>query len=356
MAIFRRFRVWIIPFLYACACLQLVRFYVKSSTFYLKMPAYLAGHERLPFQERVLPILFLRPMFNSSFLMQHLVHEKGVSSGSNAPFYLLSVVSLFAAAALTQLLYRKVSQRHTLSALVIPLFLFCVTWTYVIHNEANFSYPYDLMSLAFFTGGLYAIYEGRFVLLASIIFVGTFNRETTLFLIGIYLLDAAGRSPIAASTGKVTRWMARQGLSLRNLPWGRTAILAGIWLLVKVSLAYHFRHNDNSENFVRFGYNAARLKVRLIPALLNLCGYLLPIALLYWSRIRPARFGNYILILAVWLPIMCYTGVLLETRIYGELCSWTAIALTLLAEERAAVAGLSGEHNSEALSTSVATL
>ena len=121
-------------------------------------------------------------------------------------------------------------------------------------------------------------------------------------------------------------------------------------------MAYHFRHNDNSENFVRFGYNAVRFKVRLMPALLNLCGYLLPVALLYWSRIRPARFGNYILILAVWLPIMCYTGVLLETRIYGELCSWTAIALTLLAEERAATVNLSTSRSGDALKSSVATL
>ena len=244
---------------------------------------------------------------------------------------------MFAAAVLTQLLYRKVSQRHTLPALVFPLFLFCVMWTYVIHNEANFSYPYDLLSLAFFTGGLYAIYEGRFFPLALILLVGTFNRETTLFLIVIYLLDAASRGSEAEESGVRGSYSARRsGLTFRNLPWFRAAILAGIWLAVKGGLAYYFRHNDQSENFVRFSYNSARLQIRLLPALLNLCGYLLPVALLYWSRIRPIRFGNYILVLGLWIPIMCYTGVLLETRIYGELCSWTAIALTLLAEERAA--------------------
>ena len=43
--------------LYACATLQFVRFYIVRCVFYLKLPAYLSGHERLPFQERVLPVL-----------------------------------------------------------------------------------------------------------------------------------------------------------------------------------------------------------------------------------------------------------------------------------------------------------
>ena len=352
MDLLRRLRVLAIPFLYACACLQFVRFYVRNATFYLKLPAYLSGHERLPFQERILPIFILRPMLHSSAVMRLLVHDKGVATGIDGPFYVLSLVSLVTAAILTQLLYRKVSQRQTLAALVFPLFLFCVIWTYTIHNEANFSYPYDMLSLAFFTGGLYAIYQRWFAVLTLILLVGTFNRETTLFLIGIYIVDAASRGAVDVTVdgavdgavggkadGMATAdaglgWQARHGQNFRQVRWARVALLLGIWLAIKAGLSYYFRHNDNSENFVRLSYNTLRLKIRLMPALLNLCGYLLPIALLYWSRIRPMRFGNYILILAVWLPIMFYTGVLLETRIYGELCSWTAIALTLLAEER----------------------
>ena len=194
MVLSPKFRVAIVALLYGCAGLQLVRFYVKTSDFYLKMPAYMAGHERLPFQERVLPIFLFRPMFHSTFLMGLLVHRQGVSPWSKGPFYLLSLVSLLIAAVLTQLLYKRVSRHHTLSLIVCPLFLFCVTWTYVIHNEANFSYPYDLPSLAFFTGGLYSIYQRRFLPLLLIMLVGPFNRETTLFLIGIYLLDAARRA------------------------------------------------------------------------------------------------------------------------------------------------------------------
>ena len=327
------FRVAGLVFLYACATLQFVRFYVRNSVFYLNMPAYLAGKERLPFQERVLPILFLRPMFNSPKFLGLFTHPNSVATAQTAPFYALSIFSLLASAFLTQMLYRKVSCRHTLAPFVFPLFLLCVIWTYCLRNEANFAYPYDLLSLAFFTAGLYCIYERHFTFLAFIIFIGTFNRETTLFLVGIHVLDMAS-APSTYATGTHSSPGTRRRLDPTLIMWWRTAALFSIWLAVKLSLAYYFRMNDRSEDFVRFAYNAERFRWRLIPALLNLCGYLLPVALMYWSRIRPFRFGNYAIILLLWLPIMFYSGVLLETRIYGELCSWTAVALILLAEDQ----------------------
>lgn len=335
MGSLRQSRPVLIILLYVCACLQFVRFYVRSSYFYLNLPAYLSGHERLPFQERILPAYLMTGIFHSKFIMHLLVHTQGVVDREHAPFYLLSVIGTFGAAIFTQMLYRSVSQRHTLSFLVLPLLLFCMLWTYVVHNEANFSYPYDLLSLAFFTAGLYFIYERRFVPLLFVMLIGTMNRETTLFLIGIYVIDSAsGREGETSSLSRRAGVMLK-GLSLKSVPWLRVGLLCAVWLLVKAVLSYKFRFNDNSENFVRFGYNAERFKVRLFPAMLNICGYLLPVILLYWRRIRPHRFGNYILILAVWMPIMVYTGVLLETRIYGELCSWTAVAMALLAEEQA---------------------
>ena len=330
-----RLRLLLVCMLYACACLQFVRFYVRSSDFYLNMHAYLAGSERLPFQERILPVFLMQQIFHSNLAMRLLVHQQGVADREHAPFYLLSLAGTFATAILTQMLYSKVSRRHTLPLLVFPLLLFCMLWTYVLHVEANYSYPYDLLSLAFFTGGLYCIHQQKYVALLLVMLVGTLNRETTLFLVGIYLIDSASRHvEQQVGSGDISHWFSMRGLSLRRVAWARAGILLAIWLLVKMAVAYHFRHNDNSENFVRFVYNLDRFKVRLLPALLNVCGYLLPVVLLYWPRIRPLRFGNYILILAMWIPIMVYSGVLLETRIYGELCSWTAIAVTVLAEDK----------------------
>jgi hypothetical protein len=49
-------------------------------------------------------------------------------------------------------------------------------------------------------------------------------------------------------------------------------------------------------------------------------------------RLRPVRFANYLYILPAWFAIMFYTGVILETRIYGELTPYIAVACVLLLE------------------------
>lgn len=313
--------------LYFLATLQFVRFYSQSTIFYLRMSDYLSGHERLPFQERILPIVVLRPMFHSKWIMGHFAHENGAFTTSRGPFYLLSLVSLVVAGCYTQKLYWLVSQKKTLPFLVYPLFLFVTMWTYCIHNEANFSYPYDLPGLAFFAAGLCYLYQRSYTGLLIVVFVGTFNRETTLFLIILYVIDAATRvSPDGAS-------MFRGRFDLRLVRWVRVLLLVVVWVAVKGSLAHAFRSNDTSESFLRLSYNLARLKPRLLPALLNICGYSIPLILLLQRRIRPERFRNYLFVLPAWFVVMCISGVLLETRIYGELCPYAAVCLVIIMEE-----------------------
>ena len=337
--LFTAFR-WI---LYACAILQFVRYYVVSTTFYLSMPRYLAGQERLPFQERVLPILLMWPINHSVFFMHRVSHRRGgfdapsASDPQTIAFYLLSLVSFSVASYLVWRLYRVLTHSGALSYLVFPAFMVLTLWTYVVHIDANFSYPYDLPSLAFFTAGLLAIYTRHFWPLAAILLVGTANRETTLFLIGLYILDAASRDIPESVLERTNGHLAlRERFSLRQVPWPRAILLFVLWLAVKLPLAYHFRHNDNSENFVRIATNLGRLKPRLWPTLLNICGYLLPIVIIFRSRLRPLRFANYLYILPFWFMVMFYTGVILETRIYGELCSYTAVAVVLLLEDHVA--------------------
>lgn len=312
--------------LYLCATLQFVRYYCQSTIFYLNMQAYLSGHERLPFQERVLPILFIRPMMQSHWIASHLVHPTGIYTAERGPFYLLSLISLIVAGVFVQKLYNRLSTTHTLSFLVYPLFLFAVMWSYSIHNEVNFSYPYDFLGIAFFVAGLYCIYTRRFLAVFLLVAIGTFNRETTLFLIGIYLLDAATIDSAEPGSHPKKRF------SFTRLPLMRVAALLFTWIVIKLALAHYFMHNDNSENGVRLLYNLGQLRPRLLPALLNICGYMLPIVILFRKKLYPIRFANYLYIFPVWVAVMFYTGMIVETRVYGELCSFTAIALVLIVE------------------------
>jgi hypothetical protein len=305
--------------------LQFIRFYIAKTAFYLDMPKYLAGHERIPFQERVLPILFLEPVFRSPWIMR-FAHPNGLFTPELGPFYVLSLITFVIAGIFVQKLYSALTESGTLFFIVYPLFLFAAMWSYVIHIEANLSYPYDMPSVAFFAAGLYLIYTRKFIPLLIVMFLGTLNRETTLFLIGIFIIDAAS----VAGSGPSTRF--RDRFSLHQVPWLRVAALASIWLAIKITLAHIFAGNDNSENFVRFAYNLNKMGPRLWPAMLNICGYMLPIVWLLRGNIAPVRFANYLYIMPFWFAIMFYTGVVIETRIYGELCSFVAVALVLISE------------------------
>lgn len=328
-------------FLYACALLQFVRFYVKSTTFYLSLPLYMAGTERLPFQERILPAVLFRPILHSPWMMQRFANAHGIIKPELVPFYMLSLLSCVIIAVYTQKLYNMLSVRRSLRALVFPVLLFTLVWTYVLHVEANYSYPYDLPSVAFFTAGVYFIYARRFSALFLVVLIGSFNRETTLFLIGIYVLDAAS-APSSLDDGMKTEMprgfaALRSRFDVRAIPWTRVALLSAVWLAIKIGLAHHFEHNDASENFLRVSYNLNRIGLRLLPALLNLCGYSIPLVVLFWSSLRQRRFANYFFILIPWFVIMFCAGVLIETRIYGELCSLSAVALVLLLENRVVI-------------------
>lgn len=325
----RRFSLltWI---LYVFATLQFIRYYVVSTKFYLSMPRYMSGHERLPFQERILPILLMWPITHFSPLMNALRTHQGPSTPGLAAFYIVSLLGFSLAGFFCVRLYHALTSTGTLDLLVYPLFLIISMWTYVVHLDADFSYPYDMLSLAFFTAGLFFIYTRRFPALLATMLVGTLNRETTLFLIPIYMLDAAtSATPDFAQDPAAP---LSQRFNLRQIPWLRVAVLFAVWLALKLTLTHLFAGNDASENYVRLRENLGRLKPRLLPALLNICGYLLPVVILLRRRLRPIRFANYLYVLPLWFAIMFYTGVLLETRIYGELSAYTAIAIVLLLE------------------------
>ncbi len=314
---------------YLSAGYQLIRFYVSFPFFYVHLPEYFAGTERLPFQLRVLPIAFLRPLGQSHLIQRIASTRVGyLHNPWRLAFFLTSLPFFTITCYFSLKLYRVLSTSRRLEFLVIPLVFYTFTWTYVLNVDQHYSYPYDVPSLAFFVAGLFFIYTRRFVPLLGTMLVGTFNREVTLFLIGIFLLDAAS-IPIADTTARF-----RDRFNRAQIPWPRVALLSLIWLAVYGFLLFHFRWNDRTEDRNRIGENLVRLvKPQYWPAELNLSGYLLPFVCLFRRRLLPTRFANYLYILVPWVAIMFYSGVLNETRVYGELSTYTAIAAVLIAEQ-----------------------
>lgn len=314
---------------YLSAGYQLIRFYVSFPYFYVRLPEYFSGTERLPFQLRVLPILWLRPLGASHLIERIAATRVGyLHNPWRLAFFIVSLVFFTITCAYTLKLYRALSRSRRLEFLLIPVVFYTFTWTYVLNVDQHYSYPYDVPSLAFFVAGLFYIYQRRFWPLVLVMLLGTLNREVTLFLIGIYLLDAAS-VPITDTAARF-----RERFNRAQIRWGRVALLSVLWLAVYGTLLFHFRWNDRTEDRNRIGENLVRLfKPQYWPAELNISGYLLPFVCLFRRRLLPQRFSNYLYILVPWVAIMFYSGVLNETRVYGELSTYTAIAAVLIAEQ-----------------------
>ena len=314
---------------YLSAAYQMLRFYVSYPFFYLRLPEYFAGTERLPFQLRVLPIAFLYPLGHSVLLQRFAATRVGyLHNPWRMAFFVVTLVFFPIACTFVVKLYRALSTSRRLEFLVLPVFFHTFLWTYVLNVDQHYSYPYDVPSLAFFSAGLFFIYQRRFLPLVVVVLVGTFNREVTLFLVGIYLLDCATVPGVGPDAGFSRRF------NRANIPWLRVALLSALWLAIYGGLLIHFRYNDRGEDRNRIVENLERLiKVHYWPAMLNITGYLLPFLLLFWRRIQPQRFANYLYILVPWVAIMFYSGVLNETRVFGELCPYAAIAAVLIAEQ-----------------------
>jgi hypothetical protein len=74
--------------------------------------------------------------------------------------------------------------------------LWIMACTYAMRYESRFYLPYDILSVAFFTAGLVACVEFSPLLLLLVFAVGTYNRETIIFLLPIWFACNFRRSRV----------------------------------------------------------------------------------------------------------------------------------------------------------------
>jgi hypothetical protein len=312
--------------LFVLATMQLASFYLISTRPYLKFWDYMRGAERNPFQQRVLPVALLWPLVHTRWITAAFEHLRGLFLPvQRGAYFVLCFFALCAAGFFSMKLYHALSPTRRLWFAVYPAFLYVTLWSYVVIVQQGFFYPYDALSLAFFTAGIYFIYTRQYWPLFFTVLIGTVNRETTLFLIAIYMIDSCSR----VEDMSVALW---RRLDVRMMPWVRVAMLAAVWLAVKLVLHHVFAANNSAEDAVHVRDNLEKFMPKHWPAVLNICGYVLPVVLLCRKQLAPARFANYLLVLPVWFAVMFVKGILIETRIYGELSGYTAVAAVLLVE------------------------
>jgi hypothetical protein len=236
-------RRFAILFLLLCATAHCVLsiFYVNLS--YLDLPRYIAGHDHLPFQRRLLMIPFLRWAQGSHLLQQgaarygKFVNLYEPMTAAKLACMLLGVVLLIALGLLTVRLSPRLGIRHRW--LVWALMLVILYASYAARSEQALWYPYDIPHLALFGAATLFLLTEDLAPFAACMAVDIFVRETSLFLLLLALLlrfrstaraQPAWRYTLAAlfALWIFSRWLG-QHLYPNNLfqpnavPWYRMA-------------------------------------------------------------------------------------------------------------------------------------
>ncbi len=317
--------------IYLLATVQLVWCYLWLTRPYVNTRLYELGKERMPFQGRCLMMLPMHLAHQSTFLhlldrvfaFSHFWFPKPVQ-----PEVLIQAVIGIACLSVTGMLatriYQASSRRQLLTPLIYPLVLAVWAATYVLHTVQNFRFIYDLPSLAFFTTALYLIYFRRhWGWFAALFVVATINRETTLLLLPLYAIDQS-----LAAGGRV-RW--RQMLAPRTV--AVVLPLLAFWIGWEIFVRHLFAGN-RSEFYPRLNWNVKSLLApQAWPQLVSACGYLLPFVVLLRARIPDARLRAWLWMIPLWLVFMFSYGILIETRVFGELIPLVVCCSALIGEE-----------------------
>jgi hypothetical protein len=192
-----------------------------------------------------------------------------------------------------------------------------------MHTVQNFRFIYDLPSLAFFATAMYLIYFRRsWVYFAGLFVVATMNRETTLLLLPLFMLNGA------VEDGKL-RWpLLLRGRTLRVV-----IPLAVFWGAWQIFIRHVFAQNV-SEFYPRINWNVKSLMAPLAwPQLLSAGGYLLMLVVVQRRRIRDAQLRAWLWMIPIWMGFMFVYGILIETRVFGELIPMIVCTATLIVEE-----------------------
>ena len=321
---------WLRLTLYFFATVQLVWCYLWLTRPYVNTLLYEQGRERMPFQGRCLMMLPLRLAHGSSalqslsrpFARSHFWFPKPVQPEVLVQAF-VDVLCLLISGFLLTRIYEAASPRKLLTPLVYPLLLVVFAATYIMHTVQNFRFLYDLPSLAFVSGAMYLIYfRHHWGWFAALFAVGTINRETTLLFLPLYAIDASLQ-------GGNMRW--------RRVLQPRVVLLVLLlltgWTAWEVGVRHLFAHN-RSEFYPRLNWNVKSLLVpQAWPQLLSACGFLLPFVLLLRQHIRDTRLRSWLWLFPFWLLFMFAYGILVETRVFGELIPLVVCSTTLILEE-----------------------
>lgn len=242
------------------------------------------------------------------------------TTGATLFFYaeLVSLVALFLSVEAMLSDYFP-PRRYPTPWLAFSIFLI-VPFNAILPQVQAYYYPYDTPALVFMALGLLTLRRKAWGSYYVVFLLATLNRETSVFLTGIYLFSVWGKE-------KPGRIAAHIGVQ------------AAIWLGVRLLVSRVYAGNEGFPLLLATAWNLQQLvKPRELATILASNGFLWLPVLLGWPRIPDEFVRRALLIVPPFLLGMTVVGMLPETRIFYELTPLLLLAAWLLLHERFALA------------------
>lgn len=258
------------------------------------------------------------PFYRSRPLMRWLINGTVAVTGIEATFANELLQTVFLGAAF--ILAHRIFRRYLAPAAALGAVCFLAAWMTwgFVRTAGQSSFAYDHPALFFSIAGLYAILLDRRWLLLAIIVMGTWNKETTLWLVAAFALRQACRP------------VQRRGLLWLCIYTGVFAAtyLAARWLFGPTAggtrstlMVFWWENTMDLLLFMRTGLFQNQYIVLAPHAL----------ALLGWTRF-PREFRDvYMGALIGFFPLMFLFGSLTEFRILHEVLPLAALGIFLQA-------------------------
>lgn len=301
----------------AVACIWFANLYCTARPPYINLTRYAHGTERMPFQGRDLLRWPMLGAGHSAFLQHLTAHRAILHSPEFLVMELTAAISLYLAGLAAIRIYRLAAPKAPVPELPFALLIILCLFDFVL--SVPFSFPYDLPATAFIGWGCVFALQCRFWPLLPIFLLGTWNRETTLFLLGVFALALA-----TTPEGRL-RWR-----SLRPRDYAQLLALTLGWLAITQTQKHAYRANP-TEAGPRISANLHFLANPLLwPNILSASAFLLPWVYFHRHRIAYAPLRHALLLLPFWVLLLLSVGQILELRIYGDISVPVAAAAALI--------------------------
>ena len=300
--------------LFVCASILIGRSIPQRETPAFDWVTYAHGGIKMPFQARYLMAPVLR-LAHGSAAWTSVAHvlENSAQSPEQLALQIVDVSGILVAGYVTTKLRRQFAPKPILDWLPKWILMWIVAVTFVTRYEQALYLPYDLPSLAIFSVGLLFAVTGASVPFVMTVILGTYNRETTVFLVPVWLM-----LHLPDQTRRV-----RIGVA------GLTAVVGS--LLVKAQI-YHWLSASSTGLEIIVDANLRTLLPHHLPQTLSVGGYLLWPILLLWRSIADRRIQRIWVALIPFAAAALTVGLWNETRIFGELSVLVACTAAVLLE------------------------